>query len=252
MSKWKFVIVSKDDSFKMEPKVFTEAAEFGELDVSYVDNNKKPLAEVYNEYLKYEREMNSHDFIVFMHGDVAFGLEGFIKQIDKVSSKYDLIGLCGTSKMNVSQSPLNWFTSSRMTPEHQWGCVMHGELGNQETWFSGHSPNVGDHEVACIDGLCIVFTRKAIEDKDFNFDPSVGDFDFYDSDISYQAMMKGLRIGVVVRKDLFHYSLGRSILKPEFLLNELKFRNKWKLKIPENSQLSKLFQKQSGSPTQNA
>lgn len=243
MSKWKFVIVSKDDSSRMDPKVFAEASGFGEFSVSYEYNNKKPLAEVYNEYLDVERTMGSYDFIVFMHGDVAFGLEGFVKQIDSVASKYDLIGLCGTSRMNVSQSPLNWFTSSRMTPEHQWGCVIHGELGNKETWFSAHSPDVGDHEVSCIDGLCIVFCKKAIEDEDFKFDPNVGNFDFYDTDISYQAMMKGFRLGVVVRKDLFHYSFGKSILKNEFLLNELKFRSKWNLKIPENSALSQLIHK---------
>lgn len=243
MSKWKFVIVSKDDKFKMGPEKFTEAMNFGEFNMSYVDNNTKPLAEVYNDYLNYERtrpDGTDLDYIVFMHADVSFNLEGFVKHVDKVAGKYDIIGLCGTAVMNVSQSPLNWFTSSRPTPNKRWGCVMHGELGNQMTWFSQHSPDVGDHEVVCIDGLCIIFAKKAIEDRAILFDPSVGAFDFYDSDISMQAMMRGLRLGVVVRKDLMHFSVGRSILTKHFLENELKFREKWSLPIPENSPLKQL------------
>lgn len=100
------------------------------------------------------------------------------------------------------------------------------------SWFSQHSPEVGDHEVACIDGVCIVLAKKAILDRSLRFDPTVGEFDFYDTDISMQAMMSGLKLGVVVRKDLMHFSVGKSILSPHFLENELKFRKKWSLPIP--------------------
>jgi len=241
MAKWKFVLVSKDDSFKMPPEKFAEVASLGDINMSYVDNNKKPLAEVYNMYLEQERERDSTDFVVFLHADVSFNLEGFIKHIEKIASKYDIIGLCGTATMNVSQCPLNWFTSSRLNPDKRWGCVMHGELGNQMTWFSQHSPDVGDHEVACIDGLCIIFTKTALADKELKFDSSVGEFDFYDSDISMQAMMKGLRLGVAVRKDLVHYSVGKSILTRHFIENERKFRAKWKLPVPSGSPLAKMI-----------
>lgn len=244
MSKWKFVIVSRDTEFKMTPDKFASSPRDCEINMSYVDSNTKPLGEVYNEYLALERRAgrDACDYIVFMHADVSFGLEGFISHIEKVSSKYDIVGLCGTATMNVSQSPLNWFTSSRLNPDKRWGCVMHGELGNQMSWFSQHSPDVGDHEVACIDGLCIVFTKRAIEDPSIRFDPEIGSFDFYDTDISMQAMMKGLKLGVVVRKDLMHFSVGKSILSKQFLENELKFRKKWGLAVPPNSPLAKLLQ----------
>lgn len=236
MSKWKFVIVSKDAKFKLPPEKFDEVASLGEIDISYVDNNTKPLAEVYNTYLEVERGPagTKLDYLVFMHSDVAFGLEGFIKHIEKVSEKYDILGLCGTATMNAMQSPLNWFTSSRLNPDKRWGCVMHGELGNHMTWFSQHSPDVGDHEVACLDGLCIIFTKKIILDRSIRFDPSVGEFDFYDTDLSMQAMMSGLKLGVAVRKDLIHFSVGKSILTPHFLENEIKFRKKWNLPLTPN------------------
>lgn len=236
MAKWKFIIVSKDNEFKIAPEKFTEVADLGEINISYVDNNTQPIAEVYNKYLDMERGSNrsNRDYLVFMHADVSFDLRGFINHIEKISGKYDVIGLCGTATMNVSNSPLNWFTSSRQTPDKRWGCVMHGELGNQMTWFSQHSPDVGDHEVACIDGLCIVFTKTAIDNYGLRFDPEVGKFDFYDSDISMRAMDLGLKLGVAVRKDLMHFSVGKSILTKSFLENEIKFRKKWNLPLTPN------------------
>ena len=236
MSKWKFVIVSKDAEFKLPPEKFKDVASLAETSISYVDNNKKPLAEVYNKYLENERSPNGTDldYMVFMHSDVALDLASFINHVEKVSEKYDILGLCGTAVMNVMQSPLNWFTSSRLTPDKRWGCVMHGELGNQMTWFSQHSPDIGDHEVACLDGLCIIFTKKIILDRSIRFDPAVGEFDFYDTDLSMQAMMSGLKLGVVVRKDLMHFSVGKSILTKNFLENEVKFRKKWNLPLTPN------------------
>ena len=73
-----------------------------------------------------------------------------------------------------------------------------------------------------------------ILDRSIRFDPEVGEFDFYDSDLSMQATMSGLKLGVVVRKDLSHFSVGKSILTPHFLENELKFRKKWNLPLPPN------------------
>ena len=43
-----------------------------------------------------------------------------------------------------------------------------------------------------------------------------------------QAVLKyGMKIGVIVRKELQHWSVGKSILTPEFLKNEDVFRIKW-------------------------
>ena len=44
----------------------------------------------------------------------------------------------------------------------------------------------------------------------------------------------GQNPGFVVRKDLSHFSVGKSILTPHFLENELKFRKKWNLPLPPN------------------
>ena len=235
----KFIVVSKDSGFKMLRDRFNTSIEDVSIDVEYIPNNSDALSKVYNKRLDDERKTMSNDCIAFMHSDVSFNIDNFVLHLKDVAPKYGLIGLCGTSTFNVSQSPLNWWTGSNPTPYTKWGCVTHGELGDQTSFFSNHSPNVMDAEVACIDGLCIIFTKKALE-TDMRFDESIGKFDFYDSDISCQALMKyKLKVGVMVQKDLCHYSVGRSILTPQFLDSEELFRKKWNFPIPKDSAIAK-------------
>lgn len=233
----KFAVVSKDSTFKMQESRFSTT--LANVEVDFFDNNKHALPVLYNKVLAEERASKKHDYLVLMHGDVSFNLESFIKHLEEVGPKYGLIGLCGTSIFNVSQSPLNWWTASNPTPSSKWGCVTHGELGDQTSFFSQHSPRQLDAEVACIDGLCIIFTRQALE-TNMVFDETLSPFDFYDSDISCQALMKyKLKVGVMVQKDLCHYSVGRSILTPSFLDGEELFRKKWNFPIPKDSAIEK-------------
>ena len=253
MSKVSFIIVSKDGKFALDDSMIHSvmlnhgANADGPGDVQFIKfaYNKLPLTQIYNQQLEHYRTNphdNKIDFLVFMHADVKLDVESFLSHLDECKDKYDVIGLCGCSKISVSQSPLNWFCGSRPYPNDRWGCVTHGELGNQTSFFSSHSPSVRDHEVACIDGLCIVFGKKALQ-SDMTFDETF-QFDQYDTDISFQSVMqKNLRLGVIVEKSLQHYSVGRSILSKDFLKHELDFRKKWNLEIPENSSLQMLASK---------
>jgi len=86
-----------------------------------------------------------------------------------------------------------------------------------------------DHEAACIDGLCIIMLKKAIEESDILFDRTFS-FSHYDTDFSMQCVLqKHLKLGVIVQKDLQHWSVGKSILTPEFMQSEEKFRAKWNM-----------------------
>lgn len=239
MMKIKFVVVSKDASFKMSRDKFENACPYFDVSVEFIPDNSSPLPSLYNNELRKARSSRSIDFLVFMHGDVSFNAKAFLDHLNAVKDKYDIIGLCGTSVLNVSQSPLNWWTGSNPTPFTKWGCVTHGELGDQTAFFSEHSPNVMDTEVACIDGLCIIFTAKAL-DSAIEFDETLGAFDFYDTDLCMQAVANyKLKLGVMVQKDLCHYSVGKSILSSGFLNTEEKFRAKWNLPIPSGSSLEK-------------
>ena len=240
--KCKFVVVSKNDKFKLDETRLNAVVEPKyEILSKFISNNTKPLAKVYNEELVDARKDSSIDYLVFLHSDVSFNVSSFLSHLEECGPNYDVIGLCGTSVFNVSQSPLNWWNGSNPNPFSRWGCVTHGELGDQTSYFSNHFPNIRDVEVACIDGLCIIFARKAL-DSEMTFDEDLGAYDFYDTDISCQAMMKyGLKLGVMVQHDLCHYSVGKSILKDSFLESEVKFRKKWNFPIPPGSAVEKFI-----------
>ena len=227
MAKHRVIFVSKDESFSLDRKAADEISRRDpDMTFCYVAANTAPLATVYNAFLS-EPDAAEWDYTYFTHAYVSLDFEGLKRHIESIDGKYDVIGLCGCEKFNVSQTPLNWFNGSRPFPGNRWGCVSHGELGDRISFFSAHSPDVGDREVACIDGLCIIFSKKAVQ-SGMKFDPSVGEFDCYDTDISMQAILKyGLRLGVVVRRDLKHFSVGKSILTPRFLESEAKLRRKW-------------------------
>ena len=246
MSECKFIVVAKGNDIKISNAVSKAMFDINghEVDVSEITNNKLSLATVYNMKLNEERQFISHDFLVFMHADVTFDVKQFLNHVEQCKCKYDVMGLCGTSTMNVSQSPLNWWTGSNPTPTSKWGCVTHGELGDKKSFFNSHSPDITDHEAACIDGLCIVFGPKVIE-SGMTFDEQFT-YDFYDTDISFQTVLKyKLKLGVIVEQSLQHYSVGKSILTKDFLSHEIDFRKKWSLEIPPNSPIRQMLSQSS-------
>lgn len=229
MKRFQFVFVSKDDNF-LFPREETNKFEIKHPEVSfaYIANNTESLADIYNAFILDHRQKKDIDYLVLMHADVRLNLEKLIQHITNVEGKYDVLGLCGCSKISLSETPLNWFTGSKKYINYRWGCVTHGELKGQTSYFSIHTPDKMDAEVACIDGLCIIFTPKALYDSDILFDNTFM-FNQYDTDISLQCVLqKKLKLGCIVEKDLMHFSVGKSILSDDFLKSEEKFREKWK------------------------
>lgn len=212
------VIVSKDRSFMMDPP------EIEGVNVSKVINSgNEPLTSIYNSYIDRFSGDSSLEFLVFMHSDVVLDMNSLVSHIRECSGKYDVMGLCGCEKIRVSKSPLNWFTGSSDFPESRWGCVTHGELGNQTSFFSLDRKDVGDHEVACIDGLCVIISKKALE-TGIRFNENLK-FDCYDTEFCLKAVMNfGLRIGCLVETSLVHRSVGKSILGRDFLDSEREMR----------------------------
>lgn len=229
LAKFRFISVSKNNSQSFKEDDFRKLGH----DVIFVNNNSDSLPVVYNRFLDEERSLDiKHDFLVLIHSDVKFDIEHFCNHCEEVSEKYDVIGLCGCEKIDTSETPFNWFCGSRKYPEYRWGCVTHGELDNAKSYFSQDRSEIKDHRVACIDGLCIVFGKKALE-SELRFNEMFM-FDFYDSQISFDAILNfKLRLGVIVEESLCHYSVGKSILTDDFLKHEYDFRKLFGLRIPE-------------------
>lgn len=242
-----FGIVAKDDQFKLTQKDF-DAVASSRTDITihtaFVKNNTKSLTKVYNDLLKsahvnLESHESMYDYVVLMHADVCLDINHLITHIIECDGKYDLMGLCGTEVLKVGHTPLNWFTGSMTTNDKRWGCVTHGELGNQLSFFSKDRESITDHEVACIDGLCIIFSRKAVENG-LMFDENLK-FNCYDTQISLEALMnRNMTIGVLVEPTLQHYSVGKSILTDDFLEDELVLRTLFNFDFPKGSKIEQL------------
>ena len=150
-----------------------------------------------------------------------------------------MIGLAGTKNLNASASPLNWFVGSQDFPYSRFGDVTMKQQNGVETrcFYNQHNPDIKDTEVVCIDGLCIILSKKLIN-QGFIFDTGISDFDFYDTGASFKCLfeMKS-KVGVMV-EPVFHESEGMGILKPEFLEDEKKFRERWKSNLEVNVPLN--------------
>lgn len=229
-------IVSKNEDFSISEEARTKFEEkFPGSLVSLTPNNSVNITLVNNLMID-KAALEGFDFLVMMHSDVDLNLINLANHIIECKDKYDVMGLCGCEKISISECPLNWFCGSRKFPEHRWGCVCHGELGNQVSFFSGDRFQITDHRVSCIDGLCIIFTRNAIN-SGLRFDEKLR-FNCYDTQISLDAVMNyKLRLGCIVEKNLKHFSVGRSILGTEFLEDELVLRNRFGFEIPKGSRL---------------
>lgn len=230
------LIVSKNDKFMIPADKLAEFANTHPgCAFKMIDNNKEHVTKIYNRHIEVARNCD-FDYFVTMHSDVEIDLNKLYDHIEKCADKYDVMGLCGCEKISVSESPLNWFCGSRPYPEFRWGCVCHGELGNSVSFFSKDRADTTDHSVSCIDGLCIIISKKAV-DAGLRFDENLK-FNCYDTQISFDAILKyKLKVGCLVERELKHFSVGRSILTEEFLDEEYILRKHFNFDIPKGSKL---------------
>lgn len=218
MSKIEVQIVSGDGKFLMDPPPVENVCV-----TRLVNDAKEPITSINNSFIDRFSGDKDVEFLVFMHSDVILDFPSFISHVRECSGKYDIMGLCGCESIRVSQSPLNWFTGSAHRPEKRWGCVTHGELGNRTSFFSLDQKEIRDHEVACVDGLCIVMSKKAI-DSGLRFNEKLS-FDCYDTNLCLAAVMRHrLKVGCLVETSLVHQSVGKSILGSKFLDCEREMR----------------------------
>lgn len=231
-----FTIVSKDDEFCLPKESINGFLQKhpGSSITKYA-NNKEKITILYNKEIESSIK-SGYDFSVMMHADVNVDLDSMVSHIEKCSGKYDVMGLCGCEKISVSESPLNWFCGSSKFPHGRWGCVTHGELNNSTSFFNFDRKNVTDHQVSCIDGLCIILSKKSME-SGLRFDENLS-FNCYDTQISFDSIINfKLRLGVIVEPSLIHFSVGRSILQDSFLDEEIILRKRFGFDVPKGSRL---------------
>lgn len=235
MLKVKIAIPSKDgvESILLtsNPKTKEDIDRLKNEEIAVVDvflniENKYTLTEFGNKMI--EESKNDYDYLILMHSDVYLSLYEFVKRLADSNRKYNVVGVAGTKKLNISQSPLTWFTGSHRFPDDRYGRIIHecGELLAESFFNKNKHADVSDTEVLTIDGLLMCLDKKTMQSENVRFDTTFT-YDFYDLDFCLNVQTNTeLKIGVFVIQTI-HKSLGKSVLTEEYLIPERKFRMKY-------------------------
>lgn len=159
-------------------------------------NNTESLAKRYNQAIDEALEEN-RDCLILVHDDVILEEDPILK-LEKLFDDYDLVGVAGTSKVEL-KSPALWHL---MGGGFQGGNLHGGVQHLHKDVYGVADPvkplsNFGPypHKVVMIDGVFMALNRKAMEEVNFDEDCPTK-FHFYDLNFSLDACIKKLRIGV--------------------------------------------------------
>jgi hypothetical protein len=172
-----------------------------------VKNNKEGLPKVYNRFLEDPKYAKS--LLLFVHDDVE--LED-IFLIDKISnSPYEVTGLAGTKKADLSKPP-GWHLMS--TREDWVGEVAHAEFkeDKKNIWTTVFGST--NSRALLIDGLFICVDVKALKEKNVRFNEK---FEFHHYDLSFclDCNKEKIKIGVLPIR-VIHHGLGDSMLSEDW------------------------------------
>ena len=152
-------------------------------------NNKKGLAEVYNNCLDLAIQ-EKFDYIMFIHDDVHLEHDPRPK-LEKLFQEFDIVGVAGCSKAEMKSPALWHLMGGGFGGGNLHGAVAHGNADRKHMTSFGAYPQ----RVVMIDGVFMAFNRKAIETVRFDEDcPSK--WHYYDLCMCARALEKGLKIGV--------------------------------------------------------
>jgi GT2 family glycosyltransferase len=175
--------------------------------------NKKGLPSIYNTFIT---ENNRYKKIIYVHDDVLIEDLFLEEKLDLAFEKFDIVGLAGTKKCDMSK-PSAWHL---MSDRDQYvGEVAHSK--DKMTWTTCFGPT--NSRALLLDGLFLAVDVKMLLDNDVRFDER---FDFHHYDISFclRANEKKLKMGVAPIK-VTHFGLGDSMNTPEWFQSSLKFKD---------------------------
>ena len=185
-------------------------------------NNIEPLTKVYNGMLDDIIKDRLVDYAVFIHADVEIDDLHFFDKI--IASEFDLVGVAAATAIDINVTPLSWYNAAKDVRDRR-GSITH--MIDSKPYLNAYGPP-GCPDTArclCLDGVCMIMNRKAI-DSGLRFDERFA-FDFYDMDLSFEAVLNHkLSIGVEPIH-LIHHSIGEGIMKDSYKIAEKTFKDKW-------------------------
>jgi hypothetical protein len=179
-----------------------------------IESNTEGLPKVYNSFIN---EKFQDKCAIFIHDDVTIVDLYYQEKIMIAFEKYDIIGLAGTKKCDLSAKNLAWHTMTDR--ESMVGEVMHKK--DDQIWTTCFGPT--NSRALIIDGLFIGVKIRSLLEKEVKFDENF-DFHHYDISFSLRANEKKLKTGVFPLS-VIHTGLGDSMNTKEWVFSSNKFRN---------------------------
>jgi hypothetical protein len=174
--------------------------------------NTTGLPRLYNSFIT---EHNKDKNIIFVHDDVLIEDLFFEEKLKVAFEKYDIVGLAGTKKCDLTKPPAWHLMSDR---QDHVGEVAHSK--DKHVWTTCFGST--NSRALLLDGLFLAVNVKKLIENDVKFDER---FDFHHYDITFclRANEKKLKMGVAPIK-VTHFGLGDSMNTPEWHKSSLKFK----------------------------
>lgn len=173
----------------------------------FVENNKRGLCEVYNEYITTE-----NDCVMFIHDDVYIDSCNFVNKVYKGFNSFDVCGLAGGSSLRIKK-PLLWHLMCKK--ETYSGVVSHQIKDKYLPTVFGP---IGK-KVILLDGLFLAIQPKMLIEKAVKFDSNLTGFHHYDLKFSIDCFQAGITLGTIPLH-VIHASPGLQNFSEEYLKSE--------------------------------
>jgi GT2 family glycosyltransferase len=169
-----------------------------------VFENKKGLPRLYNSFIN---ETNKNKKIIFVHDDVLIEDIFLEEKLDIAFEKYDIVGLAGSKKCDLSKPPAWHLMSDR---QDHVGEVTHSK--DKNSWTTCFGPT--NSRALILDGLFLAVNVSRLLETNTEFDERFG-FHHYDITFCLRANENKLKMGVAPIK-VTHFGLGDSMNSPEW------------------------------------
>jgi GT2 family glycosyltransferase len=206
-TKYHFVIATQynhnDFWEKSQIAIFLEKASHTN-DCSIFFENKEGLPTIYNKFIN---DSYKGKKVIFVHDDVLIEDLFILEKLDLAFEKYDIVGLAGSKKVDLSKPPAWHLMSDR---QDHCGEVAHSH--QKQVWTTCFGPS--DSRVLVMDGLFMAVNVKSLLNAGVRFDERF-DFHHYDITLCLRANKNKLKMGVTPIR-VVHFGLGDSMNTPEW------------------------------------
>lgn len=211
------------DFYKFKQRAIADTPFTNNFIFDIVYENKSGLPAIYNQYITKEY---IDEYVVFVHDDVQIADIFAYDKIVEGLSKYDIIGLAGTTKIVNKDYPawhiMAGWSDPNVGKKYSVGEVAH-KFSDGAVTTSVYGPV--DKRALILDGLFLGVKIESLLKVNCTFDE---DFNFHHYDLSFclRANKAKLKMGAI---QLFctHAGIGDSMITKEWEESAVKFKQKY-------------------------